>query len=403
MSQNRSRLVDILTAEFTDPDKKEKCLKAKSKLMRADQRFRIFDEFPCLLPPEELKLLNNRCRKILRQIKSIRTTSTGLQLASVKDMLYIRQLQKDIARTGCSDLLDEHGDIRQDVRKVLGWDVALSQEQITDLLRAYVAAINQAMLENIGRQFERSSNSLSGFCDSINRNYSKWTEQVFREFTNPAVRKEWRDNRAQILAGGVKPRVFDELACLLTLEDSRILGRRFRAILDESVSIRRVLDPNEDFELINDSGVLKKLEKDIAAISCGELLDEHGGIKLHIQQMLEWDEALDKENMCEVVMDHVYAINQLILREFTGLSPEQEAALRDIREEIMKNYPQWTAEVLKECGFIEEDNSLLKIGIGVGAGVLALASLAGVMLFHNYPALDDKSAVDKSRQHTPRP
>ena len=401
MSLNRSLITDILLEAFNDPEIKQRCLQAKKKLLRGDTRVRIFDDFPCLLPQNDIAALTTRLLKFLSESRSIRKTSSGIQVASLSDVLIIRQLQKDIARIGCVDLLDEKGEIKKEIMKLLEWEGHLNREQTGEVLRAYVGSVNQVMMEHSSAMLEKNSTTLMGLCDCINKNYGKWTDQVFNEFFNPDMRFYSQKNRLMILTGPAKPRVFDEATCLLSNDDLAILFDRFRKILCEIADIKQVGETYDGFEFVNayDKQIVKRLGKDIAAISCAELLDENGQIRKEIVKLLEWEEHLNQENICEIIFDHVYAINQTIMTNFGTVNDNNRAAHDELCAEINLNYIAWTIEILKANGIIQDTRRLERIGIGIGVGIgmgaLALASLAGILLFKDYPSLSSASTLDK--------
>jgi hypothetical protein len=119
-------------------------------------------------------------------------------------------------------------------------------------------------------------------------------------------------------------------------------------------------------------------------------------------KLLEWEERLNQENVCEIIFDHVYAINQAIMNNFGEINDQNRSAFTKLSEEINSNYMSWSIEILKAHGIIRDTRKLEKlgiyIGVGIGMGALALASLAGVLLFKEYPSLNGSTTLERDRK-----
>ena len=408
MISTRSPITDILQQQFAQhPELKARCLQSGAKLQRGDLRARIFDDFPCLLSVNDISALMTRLVKFLKESRSIRNTNNGIQIASLNDVLIVRQLQKDIARVGCLDLLDDKGEIKREIRELLGWNQPVSADETRDVLHAYVASINQEIIQQASVLKDINSTSLMGLCDCINKNYGGWTNQIVGEFHNPQTRVDWRKNRAKIFNNAEKPHIFNDSYCLLSKEDMNVLYGRFAEILKEYTEIKQVEDSYEGFKLINifDKQIVKKLIKDVASISCDELLDKNDQVRKEIVKLLEWQEHLNQENVCEIIFDHVWAICQAMMSHAVKVNSTNRAAYDVLCTEINQNYMAWTVEVLTSQGIIRDAKRLEKIGIGIGVGLgvgaLALASLAGIIMFKDYPSLTNGAPLDGKQKPKP--
>ena len=151
---------------------------SKNNLQQEGTRARIFDEFPCLLPKENIETLGLELREITNNIIWLKQLNYRYYLANPLDEEKIRVWHTKVILMGCTELLNEYGDIKPEIVNILEWNVYLTRQAICDILTAYVSAINQEIFKDYCNQ---EPHVLSAILHFITENYDVWTADEFKK------------------------------------------------------------------------------------------------------------------------------------------------------------------------------------------------------------------------------
>lgn len=150
---------------------------AKRHLAEAGQRKRIFDTFPCLLPSNSIHQLRDHFRRVLAGIPAeyVVMTDDGPELQDARSRRRIMSFEKEIINITCTELLDGNDNIKPEILDVLQWDKVLKDEEVFDVICAFVGAINQ---EVIYQEEGVSPHMLAAVCAYITCHYGDWIKEV---------------------------------------------------------------------------------------------------------------------------------------------------------------------------------------------------------------------------------
>lgn len=142
MRRRCSQLIDI----FEKSTEEHRAIIARSSLdlTKNGSRARVFDNFPTLLPDEEIKVFSEKLLALITR-SSVVVTDTSYELKSA-DKEKISALLTQIAKIGCEALLNQSGSVNSYIMQSLGWDAPLSAAESEDILLAYTCAISQAIV-----------------------------------------------------------------------------------------------------------------------------------------------------------------------------------------------------------------------------------------------------------------
>lgn len=165
---------------------------AKLKLADKGQRFRVFDDFPCLLPDHVIVRIIESFKQIVQRmpLHAVMKTDDGYQLDSDYSKRQIMNWEKVIIRKAREELLDENDTMKEEVLRLLQWEKPLGKNKIFAVICAYVAAINQEVLTQYGKEVtnrlnaghsDGQANRLSAVLDFISKHYGQWVGDVIQK------------------------------------------------------------------------------------------------------------------------------------------------------------------------------------------------------------------------------
>ncbi|OGT47807.1 MAG: hypothetical protein A3E83_03010 [Gammaproteobacteria bacterium RIFCSPHIGHO2_12_FULL_41_20] len=182
MAQARQSFISILSAAFTaDPGLQNRCCRESIKaLNNSGLTMRIFDEFPCLLPEEDIKELSDRFSSILNLVQ-LRSQGDVNTFTTENDVLMVEAWERKITKIGIAELLGKDGQIKPEIASLLTWPLAQPQARIYEIVCAYVGAINQVVIANIMEEIDRVPDKPQVIFDYINKHYSQWVVDELRK------------------------------------------------------------------------------------------------------------------------------------------------------------------------------------------------------------------------------
>ena len=166
MSTARKTLIEILEEEFkTHPDNMKVCIAYSQEKIRSGDANRVFDKFPCLVEPNEFAALVESYKEILA--------------SPCKNK--IRNFEKQIAKTGCLELLERDGKIKDSILELLHWKETTPAIDNYHVISAYVGAMNACLASNNEQLFFQNKAAFSAMMNYVNPNYGHWVLETMRD------------------------------------------------------------------------------------------------------------------------------------------------------------------------------------------------------------------------------
>lgn len=173
MSLPRTSVIDILQAEFKNPEVRAQCHSSVRSWVNRDATTRLFNGFPCLISPELLRHLSNQFLRIFQQIDDLNINGE-FKLTNDEDAQKLLLWIKEIIGIGIAELLNKSGTIKSELLDVLDLTAYKDKIDAADLLSAFVGLINEYIVKRSEEQLRLHFNRFSAVCSFVNRNYRTW-------------------------------------------------------------------------------------------------------------------------------------------------------------------------------------------------------------------------------------
>ncbi len=149
----------------------------------------------------------------------------------------------------------------------------------------------------------------------------------------PGLKQKCIDSSKSKINRNLGGRVFDEFPILIGRQHFLSLVNKFDLLL-QNPSKRSV----------------REFEKQIIQLACDELLDEKGGLKSQIVDLLGWQDVIAKIDNYKVVSAFVGSVTSYVARDSNKLTETDNHKFSSAVSYINKNYSNWTLEILDERG-----------------------------------------------------
>jgi len=185
MTTSRSSTTQILEKTFIDKEEKKSICGSTVKYLSTEgSESRIFDDFPCLLPKEDIQKFCSAFKKILSyKEKKISTDNDGIQILSNKCENAIKNLHDDIIKIAKAELLDENSKVKQKIVKLLGWENYQGKINSTHftsmLICAFVSSADQHIMKESEAAINKNKDKASAMFLYINRNLNHWIAEQY--------------------------------------------------------------------------------------------------------------------------------------------------------------------------------------------------------------------------------
>jgi hypothetical protein len=172
MSAKRELLVEILEEEFKYPETHKRCVGASRDALKEDySEKRVFDDFPDLIPENDMITLSTALKLTLENARTVNTTE-GLPQFRQGNIDSIQDLENFIIKYACDELLDETGHVKARICELLEWKEKISQLKTCSIVSAFVGHVNLALSSRISATIndEKYTPASQAFYTYVNRN-----------------------------------------------------------------------------------------------------------------------------------------------------------------------------------------------------------------------------------------
>jgi hypothetical protein len=175
MADTRKPLTQILADEFKqNPLVQKKCLESSQKWIAQKIMTRIFDDFPCLASPADFD--------------SYRKNFVAF-ISTSGDEKAVQQYMTAIIKTGCEELLDKKGKLKDEICQLLGWKEMAGKIENSDLVSAYASAVNMLIIDREIETTRKNEENFLALTTLVNLNFHTWMEKSLNELGFPSKQK----------------------------------------------------------------------------------------------------------------------------------------------------------------------------------------------------------------------
>lgn len=197
MQSSRQTFIETLRREFEDADVKTKRIQSSLLKISQGEVTRMFDDYPSL-SQDELITISQNFKTIFAKIEKIDTAGDKIQLADMIDKTALTDWEKNIAVIACDELLDSNGKIKSEIIALFGWEKHINEINNSDLVCAYVGAINHLAMSNLDGLIEENLTRYTAVCNYVNPNYRSWIKEVMGSLNLPVDLRH--ENKADSLS-----------------------------------------------------------------------------------------------------------------------------------------------------------------------------------------------------------
>ncbi len=318
MCQSRS-LIELLKNEFKDVTLEKNCKNNARKALQQGMATRIFDKFPDIISPDDLKIFIEECKNLLTDIdsESIVEKDNKFIFTEEDDKNRMFEWQMRIIEKGAAELLDQKADVKFEFLTLLG----LKNFKIApnEILCSYVGIINQY----IAHSFEKHSNHLiksnahvyNMIFYYVNKHYGNWT-------------RLWLS-------------IFEKIHEIIPSDDLQQYLKTLQSI-SIKLNSKKYLSEKEKNEIY-------VLQKKIINSAMSNALDEEGHNNREFIKMLGLKDC--KILPRELITIYVSAINNYLIR-IAELFPENKTSHSPVFDYINKHYTLWIEDELPHAGYV---------------------------------------------------
>jgi hypothetical protein len=195
--------------------------------------------------------------------------------------------------------------------------------------------------------------------------------------TDPTILKTTKQKLSE---DGMCKRIFDDFPNLLPENLMNQLQENLLAILlGMQPSAVMIIDNYMELNDLTSQQRMMEWEKIIIRIACAELLDEQGGIKDDIRQLLHWERALNPKEVHNVLCSYVGAVSQIAMAQCADkVDVEIYVA---VCKYLTDHYGQWIKQATERQRSPVVSFALEHPQAMMGMGVLALGIMMGATLY----------------------
>jgi len=312
-------LIELLKNEFKDVTLEKNCINTARRALQQGMTTRIFDKFPAIISPDDLKIFIEECKNLLIDIdsESIVEKNNKFIFTEEDDKNRMFEWQLRIIEKGAAELLDQKANVKFEFITLLG----LKNFKVApnEMLCSYVGVINQY----ITHSFEKYSNHLiknnshvyNMIFYYVNKNYGNWI-------------RLWLT-------------IFEKIPEIIPSDD---LQRYLKTLQNLSIQLnsKKYLSEQEKNEIY-------VLQKKIINSAMSNALNEEGHINREFIKTLGLKDF--KILSRELITLYVSAINHYLIR-IAELFPENKTSHLPIFDYINKHYTLWIEDELPHAGYV---------------------------------------------------
>ncbi|MHB1946652.1 MAG: hypothetical protein ACYCQI_00885 [Gammaproteobacteria bacterium] len=180
MSDSRTDFIRIMEKKLGDPNLKKTCQVSSQDCLERKKASRAFDHFPNFLPEATFDHYCKKFKTILLEIKSI-DQEHEFKLTKKKNMTNITAYIKSLAQLGCKELLDEKGQIKEQIIALFGWEKYKDKMPTHEIVSAFIAAVNMSIAERLSDFIYQQDVAYQAYASFVNQNYLRWVKETMRE------------------------------------------------------------------------------------------------------------------------------------------------------------------------------------------------------------------------------
>lgn len=218
-------------------------------------------------------------------------------------------------------------------------------------------------------------------------------EHLLNEFSKEGVYNTCLESSLKQLKGELTTRLFDDFPPLLTEPEIDLIAGRLKQIL---ITINHVKKTSHGIELVyyQDRAAIKQWQLNIIQKGCEALLGDDGQICNDLIELLGWQDYRNKIDNCILVCAFAHGIHQAIIPKLADfINVNCQDAYSAVCHLIHTQVSTWVIDTFKrknipydekyEKSIFDSPNLKFAIGVGAGATVLGIGSLAalGILFF----------------------